>query len=317
MKNKTQIIEILIGAPGSGKSTYAQKRVQEDSNCAVISRDAYCKMLRLKFGNTSEKIEKAITEMAYRDLAVLMNAKLNIIIDNTHCRMEVLNELVEKISKFDRFNNYVIKFQIFDPTLNELYKRNETRPEEKKVPKDVIERMFKNLQILLNMENRKTLTSYENGFRHETAKAPRYNNDLEDAIIVDIDGTVAHMGNHRGPFEWNKVHLDDPDDSIIDLVYKLGTYNHIIFMSGRSEEARDLTELWLNENLLGPKGDYQLFMRPAGDYRKDSIVKEELFRKHVEGKYNVSWVLDDRQQVVDMWREVLGLKVLQVAAGDF
>ena len=33
-------------------------------------------------------------------------------------------------------------------------------------------------------------------------------------------------------------------------------------------------------------------------------------------KYNVHFVLDDRQQVVDMWRS-LGLTVFQVAEGDF
>jgi hypothetical protein len=57
-------------------------------------------------------------------------------------------------------------------------------------------------------------------------------------------------------------------------------------------------------------------MREAGDSRKDSIVKQELYEKHIEPSYDVFVVLDDRNQVVDMWRS-LGLVCLQVAPGDF
>jgi hypothetical protein len=57
-------------------------------------------------------------------------------------------------------------------------------------------------------------------------------------------------------------------------------------------------------------------MRRSGDNRCDSIVKEEIYREHIEGKYNVLAVFDDRDRVVDMWRR-LGLLCLQVYYGDF
>lgn len=56
---------------------------------------------------------------------------------------------------------------------------------------------------------------------------------------------------------------------------------------------------------------YDLFMREA-----DYIVKAELFDKYVRHNYNVIGVLDDRTQVVNMWRS-MGLTCLQVAPGDF
>ena len=84
-------------------------------------------------------------------------------------------------------------------------------------------------------------------------------------------------------------------------------------MSGRSSEFRAHTERWLQANNIRYS---ELHMRAEGDQRKDSIVKRELFDAHVRGKWNVSFVLDDRQQVVDMWRG-LGLVCLQVAPGDF
>ena len=50
--------------------------------------------------------------------------------------------------------------------------------------------------------------------------------------------------------------------------------------------------------------------------RKDSVVKQEMFMAHIAMKYNVLYVLDDRNQVVQLWRS-LGLKCLQVADGAF
>ena len=53
-----------------------------------------------------------------------------------------------------------------------------------------------------------------------------------------------------------------------------------------------------------------------GNRLDDKIVKECLYRTHVEPRFNVKFVLDDRNRVVDMWRS-LGLKCLQVAEGNF
>ena len=70
---------------------------------------------------------------------------------------------------------------------------------------------------------------------------------------------------------------------------------------------------WLNDN--GIKFD-DLYMRFTNDLRKDSIVKQEIYEMCIKDKYNVLFVLDDRDQVVNMWREQ-GLKCLQVAEGNF
>ena len=58
-------------------------------------------------------------------------------------------------------------------------------------------------------------------------------------------------------------------------------------------------------------------MRKTEDVRKDAIVKKEFFDTHIRDKYFVKYVLDDRNQVVDMWRLELGLACLQVNYGDF
>lgn len=57
-------------------------------------------------------------------------------------------------------------------------------------------------------------------------------------------------------------------------------------------------------------------MRPAGDSRRDAIVKREIFEEEIRDRWRVVGVFDDRQQVARRWRE-LGLTVSQVAEGDF
>jgi len=52
------------------------------------------------------------------------------------------------------------------------------------------------------------------------------------------------------------------------------------------------------------------------DYRDDRIIKEEIYREKIAPVYNALFVLDDRDRVVAMWRD-LGLTCLQVANGDF
>ena len=57
-------------------------------------------------------------------------------------------------------------------------------------------------------------------------------------------------------------------------------------------------------------------MRKEKDYRQDAIIKQEIYENEIEGKYNIHFVLDDRDQVVAMWRKK-GLTCLQVDYGDF
>jgi hypothetical protein len=58
-------------------------------------------------------------------------------------------------------------------------------------------------------------------------------------------------------------------------------------------------------------------MRRDGDTRPDQVIKRELFKRRVQGLFEVEGVIDDRSKVVRMWREQLGLTCLQVAPGDF
>jgi len=134
--------------------------------------------------------------------------------------------------------------------------------------------------------------------------------------ICDIDGTLALM-NGRGPFDWSRVGEDLPNEPVISVVKSfISSDYHIVYMSGRMEEARKQTELWLDVNVHGKYRGFPLFMRADGDYRPDMVVKKELYENHILGNYDVAGVIDDRDQVVKMWRD-LGLTCFQVAEGNF
>jgi hypothetical protein len=82
---------------------------------------------------------------------------------------------------------------------------------------------------------------------------------------------------------------------------------------------------WLKTNIEGYERNkmssyggikFELFMRNANDYRPDEIVKKEIYEREIKGKYDIICVFDDRNKVVDMWREE-GFLCCQVAEGDF
>ena len=142
------------------------------------------------------------------------------------------------------------------------------------------------------------------------------------AWLCDIDGTLALKGD-RSPYDWAKVGLDEPNKPVITVARALAARSGLIFMSGRMEQCREETRTWLHtfacdHNCL-PRcfRAMPLLMRKDGDMRPDQIVKRELFERHVQGLYEVEGVLDDRDRVVRMWREELGLTCLQVAPGAF
>lgn len=133
-------------------------------------------------------------------------------------------------------------------------------------------------------------------------------------VISDIDGTLAKRVN-RGPFEWSRLLDDEPNAAVVELLQALHDRGHeIVFISGRTEDLREQTLLWLSRN-VGISG--RLLMRGLKDARTDDVVKAELFVKLKIAKKDVLLVIDDRDRVIKMWRERLGLTCFQVAEGKF
>ncbi len=137
---------------------------------------------------------------------------------------------------------------------------------------------------------------------------------MNKAIICDIDGTLA-LRNGRGPFEHEKSNEDKVCQSIKNLlnIYKNNGYS-IIILTGREDRFKEITQNWLRDKQIIYDN---IFFRETKDQRKDCLVKKELYDTHILNKYEIDFVLDDRDQVVKMWRNELKLKCFQVNYGKF
>ena len=109
---------------------------------------------------------------------------------------------------------------------------------------------------------------------------------------------------------------DRPIEEVCALLESLlkDDANQIIFCTGRVEDYRRKTIEQINKILKGRKNidiDSRLYMRPKGDYRKDFMVKRDLYKRMIVDGFNPVLVLEDKITVVEMWKE-MGLKCLRV-----
>jgi len=142
----------------------------------------------------------------------------------------------------------------------------------------------------------------------------------KNIILCDLDGTLADL-NHRLHYikptvgqkkDWDAFHKacanDTPYGDMVEIATGLPGELHIL--SGRNEVVREETEAWLRKHGIVYAG---LHMRKAKDRRHDTVVKLEMVQQLGFTPDRVLCVFDDRQSVVDMWREN-GFRCLQVQA---
>ncbi len=305
MRTNNSKILILVGAPGSGKSTYAKYHVRTEDNWFRVCRDDF-RLMQFTKGNLSKDEEIQLTKIVSHTIHGLLKLKINVIIDATNTRKEFLNGYIHEFGeKAD------ISFKLFDLPLAELAERCENRKIEtgKYIPSNVIKRQYSNLQKLI-----KSFDFSDRKLKKKKLSYAVQSKDLPKAIICDLDGTLCLM-NGRNPFDASRCDEDLPNTPVVNMVkqYK-GLGYTIILLSGRSDAYKPQTIKWLKENEIIYD---DLVMRKEGDHRKDSIVKSEFYYGNIDGQYNVELVLDDRDQVVELWRETLGLPCFQVYYGDF
>lgn len=298
-------LHITRGLPGSGKTTFAKDWVsQSPTNRTRVNRDDLRDMLfGARTGLTFEQ-EQHVTSASHALVRAHLRRGLDVITDDTNLRPRYVREWRKIAAQHDA------GFEVHEMpgTVDLAIEQDGDR--EHRVGADVIYRLAQTY-----MPGGKYLPVPPEA-EPEALRAYVRPEGKPTAIVVDIDGTVALMGG-RSPYDTTTVDQDLPHTDVIDVVIALSrAVDHIIFLSGRDEECRDLTERWLHRHLNGISAGYDLRMRPTGDRRRDSIVKAELFDQHVRDEHSVLVVLDDRRQVVEMWRS-LGMTCLQVAEGNF
>lgn len=146
---------------------------------------------------------------------------------------------------------------------------------------------------------------------------------MKNIVVVDIDGTIAKVGDRlkylrQEKKDWDSFYEhcdeDEPIKDIIDVVQALYWDDYkIVFCTGRRESVRFKTVVWIQKNCVS---EFDLLMRPDGDFRHDTMVKPELLANAGVSPKEVLCILEDRDSMVAKWRE-LGYRCLQVDRGDF
>jgi len=154
----------------------------------------------------------------------------------------------------------------------------------------------------------------------------------KDVVIFDLDGTLALIDDRRalatkpnGKMDWDtffdpdNIKLDLPNDPVIQMAQTLDAQGFkIVIFSGRSKATKDVTADWLDKHNVP---FHIMKMRPTGHpwaFMPDDKLKQGWLDDIFSGdqKNRILCVFDDRQKVVDMWRNN-GLTCFQVAPGDF
>lgn len=276
-------ILFLKGLPASGKSTFAKELVaKEPGKWVRVNKD--CLRLMLHDGEWSKGREK-IVQQRHRDMVIGgLQSGLSIIVDDTN--FSPRHEITYRDIALKAGADFVIK--TFDTSVDECIERDRKRTDS--VGKDVILRMF---------------------YQFQCQKKPEKIEGAYSAVIFDIDGTLALM-NGRGAFEWDKVGTDLINRPVVRALEAFAEIGYrILLVSGRDGCCELETRKWLHEASI----DYdELWMRPAGNKEKDTIIKRRIYDEHIAGKYNILAVFDDRPSVIRMWRQ-LGLFVFDCGNG--
>ena len=270
------------GLPGSGKSTWAKKLIDKNPNqYKRINKDD----LRAMLDNSkhSKDAEKFVLKIRNQIMLMALEEGKHVIIDDTnlHPKHErTIRELTKGIAE-------VIIQDFTDVELEVCIKRDLNR---------------------LNSVGEKVIRQMYNDFLAPKPEEIVVDPTLPHAIICDLDGTLALL-NGRSPYDASTCE-NDILNSVVDSLIK---DKLVLLVSGREDKYREQTINFLDKHQINYE---KLIMRETGDFRKDSIIKKEIFDTQIRGFYNINFVLDDRNQVVEMWRQ-LGLTCLQVAEGDF
>jgi hypothetical protein len=143
-------------------------------------------------------------------------------------------------------------------------------------------------------------------------------------IVVDLDGTICdarHRQHLAQAKEWESFHCklaeDNPWPDVPWLLKLLPMETNVVGLTGRPDNYRSLTMDWLmrHDILLD-----HLLMRPAGNFDPDIVIKPRMlfdfFGTEEKARREVAMILEDRDVVVDRWRE-LGFNCWQVRASGY
>lgn len=302
-------IWITRGLPGSGKSTWAREMAALFKGTVIVERDELRYLCTGAYWTGDTALEERVTRLQEGLIRRYIGEGLTVIISDTN----LPDRSVKRWQKLALELGTEVLVQDFrDVPLVEVLRQNAKRPirDGKTVPAEVItdkyNRFIKGRDLTKEVVYTPPVELEIEPYVPKSFAKP--------AVIFDIDGTLAIMGD-RSPYDGAAVWKDTVNKDVLAALNNAELAGYfIIIVSGRDEVYHEVTEKWLADN-----GVYydMLYMRPTeqGNKREDSIIKYELFNKHIRDRFNVAGVYDDRHRVLRMWRK-LGLTTFHVNGPD-
>jgi predicted kinase len=300
---------MLVGPPGSGKSTWAKHQIANGGDlgaeCAYINQDSQGKFQHMENFREAVRLGK------------------DIIVDRMNFNKAQRNGYLEQA----RTAGYEIDIHVFHESYDTCIERASKRTDhetikDEETAKKAIGFFFKSYERVEDWEANKVVRHYPE------CEKPK-------AIICDLDGTLCNVEHRRHHVRtegkkknWMAFMDGIKDDTVnqwcADLLRGVSDSFKIVYCSGRGSEQRQATLGWLKNHGLNSFYDPlfecdmfpDLYMRMDGDSRQDAIVKEILLDFEILTRYKPVFFIDDRKQVYEMWRR-RGFVCLACAEGDF
>jgi hypothetical protein len=115
-----------------------------------------------------------------------------------------------------------------------------------------------------------------------------------DGVVADVRHRLHHIERHRS---WSRFFEAAHEDPLLaegaDLVADLDREHEIVWLTGRPEWLRGVTDDWLAQHRLPGK---EMYLRPHGDYRPAPRYKLDVLR--LLAPRGIAAVVDDDDEVV-------------------
>jgi predicted kinase len=322
---------VFKGLPGSGKSRKAAELIKKEPGRWVrINRDDLRGMVvgpgNNPYGGNRKEREDLVRNLKNELVRQAVREGFDVILDDTHlvpATVKKLHELAMSIGDV----------KVIEVGVNESVETCIERDSKREGFARVGDKVIKDMARGAGIDKGRKLSDKESYYAPRWAPGGGGDNgmpyefdpNLLSTIDCDLDGTTSLL-NGRSPYDATTCDKDPPNTPVVECIKAMYAYLvaqapavrkkdvKILFTSGREDKYRAPTESFLAEHLPGIP--YELHMRKTGDMRKDAVIKREMFDEAIKGKWNILFVLDDRNQVVDNWRE-MGLHCFQVAPGNF
>lgn len=311
-----KILTILVGPPGSGKTTYRNAMLRNDPTLKFVSQDEMGKVGHWEqFQNSVVYGESLVVDRMNFDTKQRAKYLVAAKAFGYHTKIIVLHE--NQATCLERM----------------LARKGHETIQDEKSARSALHTFFSKYERPQPGEADEIQFNYPEG-------------EKPSAVICDLDGTLCNI-DHRlhfvrgeGKKDWKNFMYNIPGDSINDWCAKLlwalhlGSFSpQIVYCSGRGGEYRGHTKqwlvdnnlfslcenkgnlaLWVNERIVGPAP--HLYMRERGDSRPDTQIKENILDFEILTRFTPLFAVDDRPSVCRMWRS-RGITCLQCNDKEF